>query len=327
MSRPRTSSASVVLSLSLLAPLVACQNLEVGADPASWSTASEDDEEDLDPDDGARASAEGPADEGLVPTAEETGGLVVEGGEGDDPDFERAVAENPGGAAREDVARDDDSKDEVDDAIDSVSRALLSTRGTIVANEARRIAGFTKRSTSYYSHPTYMNESTGTRRADCSGLLGYVLSRKQPRAYELVRNGAASRPTAARYFDYIRARPTSASTISSARWRRILYPRNLKPGDVIAYKYSASSGSSSSGHVMIVKDPPRSGRYREWLVPVVDSVLSRHASDTRGSGDTGPGAGTIGVKVDSAGKPIGYYWRGGISTILNKTTLVFGRIE
>ena len=60
---------------------------------------------------------------------------------------------------------------------------------------------------------------------------------------------------------------------------------------------------------------------------VVDSAGSGHANDTRGSSYSGPGTGTLGIKVDSNGLAVGYYWRGGQSTTLNTTRLAFGHLE
>ncbi|MBI2394226.1 MAG: hypothetical protein HYV09_31940 [Deltaproteobacteria bacterium] len=249
------------------------------------------------------------------PTEEETGGLVVEGREGMDQGLEAALAENPA----EPEARP------VVDGVGTSSQALLSDRGTSLANEARRIAGYTNRSTSYYAFTLYMNESTGTRRTDCSGLIAYILSRKQSGGYDLIPTDGTYRPIASDYFDYLLSRPTTASTTTSPRWRRILKPISLKPGDLVVYKNPP--GGSTSGHVMMVKDLPYAGRSGEVIVPVVDSARSGHAKDTRGSTYSGPGAGSIGVKVDSYGKPTGYYWKGGLTSYPTYTKIVMGRLE
>ena len=42
---------------------------------------------------------------------------------------------------------------------------------------------------------------------------------------------------------------------------------------------------------------------------------------------TGVGTGTIGLKVDSYGKPTGYYWRGGLSYTAYSTKVALGRVE
>ncbi len=253
-----------------------------------------------------------------TPTEEETAGLAVEGSEGGDDGLASTLAENPADA--EAPAAEGDGE------VGQQSEALLSTRGASLASEARRIANFTTRSTSYYSHTTYMNESTGTRRTDCSGLMAYIISRKSSSGYALLPTWeGATRPLARDYFNYLKGRPTTASTQSSARWRRITKPSSLKPGDIVVYAYSSGQ---TTGHVMMVKELPYKGsRTGEWIVPVVDSAMSGHASDSRGTTYTGPGTGRIGIKVNSDGYPTGYYWKGGVSTTLNTTTIVMGRLE
>jgi hypothetical protein len=245
---------------------------------------------------------------------------TVAGREGDDPGYAEAILQ---AAPEDDPTTMDSTSTGSDGDLGQHSDALLSTRGASLASEARRIADFVNRSTSYYTHTTYMNESTGTRRSDCSGLIAYILSRKSPSGLALVPTNEV-RPVARDYYEYLAQRPTTASTISTARWRRILHPINLKSGDLVVYKYSSGS---TTGHVMMVASTPRVGRYREVLVDVVDSAMSGHASDDRRTQYTGPGRGTIGIAVDGEGRPVGYYWRGGLSTTLNETSIVMGRLE
>jgi hypothetical protein len=251
------------------------------------------------------------------PTPEEVGDATLEGAEGQDDSFTSTIAANA-------LAADEDGAGTDGDVVQR-SEALLSTRGSSLASEGRRIAGFTTRSTSYYSFSTYMNESTGARRADCSGLVDYILARKSPSGYALIPAiEGGVRPLARDIFNYLAGRPTSASTQSAARWRRIEFARDLKPGDLVVYRYSAGQ---TTGHVMMVKELPYKGRPSEWIVPVVDSARSGHAEDSRGTSYTGPGAGKVGIKVGGDGRPVGYYWRGGQSTTLNTTKIVMGRLE
>lgn len=259
----------------------------------------------------------------MVPTSEETGDLVIEGREGDDPGIDAAIAANP-----DPTPEAAPSVDPSAGGVGQSTQALLSTRGSTLATEARRIAGFTDRPTSYYSTTTYMNESTGTRRTDCTGLMTYILKRKALSGYNLIPiSSGASHPLSSDFYNYFISRPTTANPGTSARWRRILKPASLKPGDVIAYRYATTSSEGTTGHTMMVKEYPTTGRYRELLVKVVDSARSGHANDTRGTRWSGPGTGTIGIKTDSVGTAIGYYWSGGVSTTLNQTKLAFGRLE
>lgn len=266
-----------------------------------------------------------PADDGaqdtpVDPTDEEKGSAPVEGSEGTDPGFAAVLAENPAPA-------DQDLADE-NDGVGTKGEALTtSARGATLNTEAKRIAGFTDRATSYYSSTTYMNESTGTRRTDCTGLMSYILARKQSSAYKLIPSSGVAHPLSKDFYDYFISRPTTANTGTSPRWRRVIRPKYLSPGDIIVYKYTSTSSTGTTGHTMMVTGYPTQGRSGELLVRVVDSARSGHANDTRGSSYSGPGTGILGIKVDSTGLPVGYYWRGGVSTTLNTTRLAFGHLE
>jgi hypothetical protein len=69
------------------------------------------------------------------------------------------------------------------------------------------------------------------------------------------------------------------------------------PGDVVAWLATEDSTSGDTGHVMVVLAAPtaNSARTGEWLVRVADSTLSPHALDSRHSGRSGLGSGTIGM--------------------------------
>jgi hypothetical protein len=97
----------------------------------------------------------------------------------------------------------------------------------------------------------------------------------------------------------------------------------LAPGDLIAIKYPA--GSSDTGHMMIVAQPPSlTANANEWAIQVIDSTSNPHGAasvtkgspylsypDTRADGTTeysGIGRGWIIVDTDAAGVPTGYRW-------------------
>ncbi|HZZ43593.1 MAG TPA: hypothetical protein VFE58_11700, partial [Tepidisphaeraceae bacterium] len=46
-----------------------------------------------------------------------------------------------------------------------------------------------------------------------------------------------------------------------------------------------------------------------FRVTVIDSTSSPHANDTRASGTTGVGRGTLWFQVDPAGHPTGFRWK------------------
>ncbi len=161
-----------------------------------------------------------------VPMSELENDTRVEGTEGGDRGYADALTTPPPQAPTS------------DDDVAQGAQALLSTRGGAIKNEALRIAGFVNASTSYYSHTTYMNESTGTRQTDCSGLTGYMLSRAVPDAVAKVSKPTwRAKPLAEDYFDYIASRPTTASQQTTTRWRRMLSVR-------ISSRATWSSGST-----------------------------------------------------------------------------------
>ncbi len=181
---------------------------------------------------------------------------------------------------------------------------------------------FSRMTSSYYTHTTYVDEKAGTYNYDCSGFVGYALSRAVPGAFNALQH---KRPVAADFYDHI---VVSGPVPGSGGWMKVSTPLELLPGDIVVWLKPDSSDSTSTGHVMIVtgmpvKNPQRTG---EVLVQVIDSTESGHANDTRGSGQTGLGKGTIGIMTDLSGLPTGYYWRGGDSRLLQKTDIAFGRI-
>lgn len=197
---------------------------------------------------------------------------------------------------------------------------LQQSGSKLLLNEAER--EFSRMTSSYYTHTTYVDEKTGTYNYDCSGFVGYALSRAVPGAFNALQH---KRPVAADFYDHI---VQCGPAPGNGGWMRVVTPLDLLPGDIVVWLKPDASDSTSTGHVMIVtgipvKNPQRAG---EVLVQVIDSTESGHTNDTRGSGQTGLGKGTIGIMTDTSGLPTGYYWRGGESRLLQKTEIAFGRI-
>jgi hypothetical protein len=251
----------------------------------------------------------------------------VDGYEGQDEGWAAALDEaNVPAPATPPVA--DEASEGSSDIGKSQDALTVTSRGYTLVSEHRRQLSYLKVSTSYYDHTTYMNEETGTRRTDCSGWVDYSLIRVLRSAYDLVPHPNTYKPLADDWYRYLSARPSSESTdTSKARWRRILHAQDLKRGDLVVWLTADGSSSDNTGHVMMVDGTPTRGRTSEWLVPVMDSTTAPHANDTRGTTHTGPGKGTIGLKVDSYGKPVAYYWRGGLSYNAIATPIVLGRLE
>ncbi len=203
----------------------------------------------------------------------------------------------------------------------------LSSRGATFYREISRELSSLNVSTSYYSHDTYMNESTGTRRTDCSGFVAYALKRVLFDAYERVPHPNTFKPLANDWYSYLSTRYTTPSTQETTRWRKIAKVPELVRGDLVVWLQPQNVSGDNTGHIMVVAGTPTRGRASEWLVRIIDSTTAPHANDTRGTTRTGIGSGTVGLQVDGSDRPIAYYWRGGLSYNAYTTPIAMGRIE
>jgi hypothetical protein len=178
---------------------------------------------------------------------------------------------------------------------------------------------------SRYQHATEVNEAIGEFYYDCSGFLDYALRRSAPAALRAL-PVSKERPLAKDVVHYLQ-RVAAGGTLGP--WRSLATVADLRPGDVISWLTPEDSDSLNTGHVMIVLDRPAPSRRHadEWLVRVADSTSSPHAADSRPAGHDGLGTGTIGLVADRSGHPVGYYWRGGVSTELKHTAVALGRVD
>jgi hypothetical protein len=179
---------------------------------------------------------------------------------------------------------------------------------------------------SVYDHTTLVNEATGSFQYDCSGFLDYALSIALPNQLAAMKTfGGTTRPVAATFENFFASIP--AGTTKSG-WERVTRAVDLRAGDVVAWLEPATTGSTNTGHVMIVHgdaflNPKRAD---EVIVPVVDSANSGHGStDTRAPSGQGLGAGPVGLLIDASGNPVGYRWTGGVSTTEYQTPVTLGR--
>lgn len=175
---------------------------------------------------------------------------------------------------------------------------------------------------STYSHDTSIDEENGTYEYDCSGFVGYALSRADPCAFRVLLH---ERPNAAQFYYHL---VKFTDVPGKGAWMRVATPLELLPGDIIVWLKPDDSDAKSTGHIMVVAGEPERNPLREGeiLVRVIDSTTSGHADDTRVSGQTGLGKGMIGIMTDRSGLPTGYFWRGGESKILQETEMAFARI-
>lgn len=175
-----------------------------------------------------------------------------------------------------------------------------------------------------YQHRTAVAAREGGYYFDCSGFVDYALAHSRPANLEALPVTRSTRPLAS---DFVRHFRAVAAGTAGGPWTSVGTVPELRPGDVIAWLRPAEVKSRNTGHVLVVLETPVANPRRagEWLVKVADSTTSPHAEDSRGKSDDGLGTGTIGLSVDAAGHPVGYYWRGGVSAVLKQTEIAFGR--
>lgn len=246
--------------------------------------------------------------------------------EGEDPYFaDPPPADSDAGASdgSSDAASDPPAADAP--AAETGSEPVKPVLGRL-ADEAAREMAVMKIST--YDHTTFIDEASGTFKFDCSGFVGYALTRVLPTHFAAVKTfGGVTRPLAKHYEQFFAS--IAPKTVKSG-WSRVSRAIDLKPGDVIAWLKPADLVSENTGHVMIVRGQPTVNPKRadEIIIPVTDSTASFHGpTDTRSPSGDGLGNGPIGVIVDSAGAPLRYRWTGAYSTKEYSTAITFGRPE
>jgi hypothetical protein len=180
--------------------------------------------------------------------------------------------------------------------IDAVSSAIL--------DKARQILRDSK--DSLYAHKTDIDESRGQYHCDCSGLADYILQQVSPAHYRLVVDDLRTRPLARHFY---RAFVNADNHPIPGQWQRIDRLIDARPGDLLVWRRVSLKPGQSTGHVMIVNQPPVSHDDDTIGVEIIDSTGSGHANDTRAKGQTGIGRGTIYFDIDPAGRPIAYHWR------------------
>jgi hypothetical protein len=181
--------------------------------------------------------------------------------------------------------------------------------------------------TTRYVHATHVDETAGRFDFDCSGMATWVLARSAPTAHDAVmRRNGRRRPVASDYHDVITQAPTSSAP---AGWLRVAHARDLKPGDLIAWRRPQPIVSSNTGHVLFVVAAPQQvdAEGRRFLVRVADATSIPHGDDTRPQRHaSGFGYGTIALFLDRPdGEVIGYGWQGLATRLDFRTPIALGR--
>ena len=213
-----------------------------------------------------------------------------------------------------------------------------------IDGEARRVVSSVKQTS--YTHKSNIDPATGVYETDCSGLVDYVLQTVLPaHLAQIPLRGKEHRQLAQDYWAAFHAAPTTQSVAAVANdgtggWARIEKVADARPGDVLAWKNPAHEPGdhTNTGHVMIIDEQPReepperdtreekvrihrgkieekpikvaaADPHRRYRVVVIDCTGSPHASDSRPTGTSGVGRGTIWLDIDNQGEPIAFHWK------------------
>ncbi|MBI4510148.1 MAG: hypothetical protein HY698_10980 [Deltaproteobacteria bacterium] len=176
----------------------------------------------------------------------------------------------------------------------------------------------------YYSTVNVWDALRGIYKVVCAGYMNHVLDEALPSHYDAIRDYfGKGRLGIWDYYSYFRAISYGSS---KGGWKRITRVTDLRPGDVIVWKYSEDSSSPAWGHgVVAVGLPERDYRWSGvYKLRISDSTRSPHSNDNRGTAGSGVGAGEMLFKVDSDGKPVKYAWtlKGYFKSDINGMALV-----
>ena len=191
-----------------------------------------------------------------------------------------------------------------------------TTPGRTITSAQKKLVEFVDRTVSNINYSSYrlgggrFDTSHGIYVLDCSRFVDSVLSRTYPAAYSsLVDATGSDQPASQHYYDFFSELPAHPSDI---HWNRIEKIGQLRPGDILVFRYKKPRGRTQ-GHVMVIMDKPQAAPDDAWLVRVADSAPVGHSADTRQHNESGIGIGTLLLKPNATGKPAAYAWAMGSS--------------
>ena len=163
------------------------------------------------------------------------------------------------------------------------------------------------RYSTYQLGGTYINSTKGEYIVDCSTYVDHVLKSVYPNAYQrLAHYSQSQKPTSDDFYHYF----TEISDRDANGWNPIHSVNELRPGDILVFRYTNRVGDETGGHVMIVMDRPRA-KDNLYAVRVADSASDGHSEDTRRPHSSGVGIGTLLLKTDHTQTPRAFAWKAG----------------
>ncbi|HEY3319486.1 MAG TPA: hypothetical protein VGP72_03310 [Planctomycetota bacterium] len=175
--------------------------------------------------------------------------------------------------------------------------------GDALLAEARRIVAQAR--TTEYQHATKVDEPNGVYKLDCSAFVGLALKHAAPEALAQVPHTfGKKRPLAADFYECF----TGDGKADRPRWTQVQTVADALPGDILCWRRANVIAGEDTGHVMIVDSVPERVRDGLFKVRIIDSTKGAHGDDTRRTGESGVGRGSIWVSADAQGQPQGYCW-------------------
>jgi hypothetical protein len=157
--------------------------------------------------------------------------------------------------------------------------------------------------TTKYQHHENIDVDRGVYECDCNGFVSFVMMRAAPDHYAMIpKESDQPRPRAFEYYMFL----SSQTPSSTGGWHRINLLKDARRGDMIAWRFPEVVKDEDTGHVLFVADSPVADDSGIFTVRVYDSAVKPHFEDTRGTGMTGVGAGSIKFKVDNTGRPTAF---------------------
>jgi hypothetical protein len=185
--------------------------------------------------------------------------------------------------------------------------AAPSTQPTpALVTRARQVLATVKTST--YQHPTDIDASAGRYNCDCSGLIDYLLLQDLPLHYKSIPfPKSVKRPRAVEFYQaFIAAPPAPAQPTPGQLWQHVETITQARTGDLLAWRKDPLPEKGSTGHIVLFDSTPKPIAENLYEIIVIDSTSLPHHDDTRPANVTGVGRGTIYIKTDAQGHPIGY---------------------
>jgi hypothetical protein len=175
------------------------------------------------------------------------------------------------------------------------------TTGTDLVEAVRRVLANVRETS--YRHRLQVDPSKGIYELDCSEFVSLILERVAPKRYqEIPTEPGHSQPRARMYFRFFEELKREPRT----GWQPITNLADAAPGDLVAWEKLNNGGLGDTGHVMFVADSPHRNQDGTFQVRVYDSSEIPHAEDSRPTGRSGVGSGSVLFRVNENGAPIAF---------------------